>query len=91
VEDEEALETGAVVGETTNLLEDVVDELLADGIVTTGVFMSAMQSKHRFTVVGGVLLAGDHSLRVEEAAVGAGADLVNHVRLEVDLGLAKTR
>jgi hypothetical protein len=38
VEDKEALETGTVVGETTDLLENGVDELLADGVVTTGVW-----------------------------------------------------
>lgn len=37
VEHKEALETGTVVGETTDLLEHAVDELLADGVVTTSV------------------------------------------------------
>jgi len=49
-----------------------VDDLLADGVVATG------------EVVGGVLLAGDELLRVEELPVGAGADLVDHGGLEVD-------
>lgn len=39
------------------------------------------------TVVGGVLLAGDHGLGVEERAVGTSADLVNDIRLQVDLAL----
>ena len=71
VEDEEALETGAVVGDVADLVEDLVNELLADGVVTTGV------------VVRGILLASDHLLRVEEGAVGAGADLVDDVGLEI--------
>ena len=71
VEDEEALETIAVVGDVAHLVEDLVDELLANGVVTTGV------------VVGGILLAGDHLLRVEEGAVGAGADLIDDVGLEI--------
>ena len=37
VEDEETLQTGAVVGNAADLVEDLVDELLSDGVVTTGV------------------------------------------------------
>ena len=40
-------------------------------------------------VVGGVLLAGDELLRVEELAVGAGADLVDDGGLEVDKDAAR--
>merc|ERR1712179_487936 len=58
VEDEESLETGALVSELPDAVEDEVDDLLADGVVTTGV------------VVGGVLLACDQLLRVEQLTVG---------------------
>jgi len=44
VEDEEALQTGALVSQLADAVEDKVDDLLADGVVTTGI------------VVGGVLL-----------------------------------
>jgi hypothetical protein len=71
VEDEEALQAGAVVGHASNFVEDLVDKLLAHGVMATRV------------VVGGVLLAADHLLRVEEGAVGASADLVNDVGLEI--------
>lgn len=64
VEDEEALQTGALVGQLTDPVEDEVDDLLADGVVAAGV------------VVGGVLLASDELLGVEELTVGASADLV---------------
>ena len=37
VEDKEALETRAVVRQTADLVHDGVDELLADGVVTTRV------------------------------------------------------
>mmetsp|Transcript_985 Transcript_985/g.4183 ORF Transcript_985/g.4183 Transcript_985/m.4183 type:complete len:495 (-) Transcript_985:76-1560(-) len=72
VEDHEALETGAVVRELADAVEAEVDDLLADGVVTTG------------EVVRGVLLAGDELLGVEELAVGAGADLVDHGGLEIE-------
>ena len=72
VEEEEALEAGAVVRELADAVEHQVDDLLADGVVAAGV------------VVGGVLLARDQLLRVVELAVGARADLVDDRRLEVD-------
>jgi len=72
VEDEEALEAAAVVGEPADPVDDVVNHLLANGVVTAGV------------VVGGILLAGDELLGVEELLVGAPANLVNDTGLEVD-------
>jgi hypothetical protein len=71
VEDQEALETNAVVGDASNLVQDLVDQLLANGIVATGV------------VIGSILLAGNHLLRVEEAAIRAGAHLVDDIGLEI--------
>ena len=71
VEDEEALQARAVVRNTPNLVEHLVDELFADGVVAASV------------VVRGILLAGDHLLGMEEAAVGAGADLVDDIGLEI--------
>ncbi|KAG5463241.1 MAG: hypothetical protein BJ554DRAFT_782, partial [Olpidium bornovanus] len=72
VEHEESLEAGAVVCELPDAVEDQVDDLLADGVVAAGV------------VVCRVFLARDQLLRVEELAVGAGADLVDDGGLEVD-------
>ena len=77
VEDEETLQTGAVVSDTADLIQDLVDELLSDCVVTTGV------------VVGRILLAGDHVLGVEERTIGTGADLVDDVRLEVAVDCAR--
>ena len=61
MEDQEALETGALVGELADAVEHEVDDLLADRVVSARV------------VVGSVLLAGDQLLRVEELAVRARA------------------
>ena len=72
VEDEEALETSALIGELTDSVEAEVDDLLTDGVVTTG------------EVVGGVLLAGDELLWVEELSVGASADLIDDGWLEIE-------
>ena len=72
VEDEETLETGARVNELPDPVENHVDDLLPDGVVAASV------------VVGGVLLAGDQLLGVEELPVGAEPHLVHHGRLKVD-------
>jgi hypothetical protein len=37
VEDEETLETGAVIGNTANLVQDLVDQFLANSVVATGI------------------------------------------------------
>lgn len=71
VEDKEALEAGAAVGNPADLVEDTIDKLLTDGVVTTSV------------VVGSILLAANHVLGVEQASVGAGSDLVDHIGLEI--------
>jgi hypothetical protein len=71
VEDEETLQTRAVVGNTADLVEDLVNELLSDGVVATGV------------VVRGILLSGDHVLGVEEGSVRTSADLVDNVGLQI--------
>ncbi len=70
--DHEALETIAVVGKLADAVENEVNDLLADCVVTTG------------EVVGGVLFAGDELLGVEQLAVGAGADLIDNGGLQVD-------
>lgn len=71
VEDQESLETSAVVGDPADLVENLVDHLLSNGVVTTSI------------VVRGILLARDHVLGVEKATVGAGADLIDHIGLEI--------
>lgn len=71
VEDEEALKTNTVIGNTADLVENSLDELLAHGVVTTGI------------VVRSILLASDHHLRVEKVAVSTSADLVDDIGLEI--------
>jgi len=71
VEHHESLETRALVGLLAQAVEHKVDDLLTDRVVTAGV------------VVCRILLSGDELLRVEQLAVGTGADLVDDRRLEV--------
>ena len=53
-------------------VDDIVNHLLADGVMTACV------------VVGSVLFAREKILGVEELSVGAGADLVEHGRFQVN-------
>lgn len=61
-----------LTGDATNAVNDIVDHLLANGVVTTGV------------VVGGILLTTDQQLGVEEVAVFTSSDLVNGRGVEID-------
>jgi len=72
VEDEESLETSALISQLPDAVEHQIDDLLSDGVVTTGV------------VVSGVLFACYQLLRVEQLTVSSGADLIDDGRLQVD-------
>jgi len=72
VEDKESLETSALIGELSDSVEAEINNLLTDGVVTTG------------EVVGGILLTRDELLGVEELSVGAGTDLIDDGRLEIE-------
>ena len=72
IEAHESLETSAVIREFAKSVENKVDNLLANGVVTTGV------------VVGSIFLTGDDLLWVEQLAVRASADLVGHGWLQIN-------
>lgn len=71
VEHQEALKARAVVRDAANFVQDLIDELLAHGIVASSI------------IVRGILFASDHVLRVEELAVRASTDLVDNIGLEI--------
>ena len=64
MEDQEPLESGAVISQLPDSLKDQVHNLLADGVVAPGV------------VVGGVLLASDQLLGVKQLTIGSSSNLV---------------
>merc|ERR1711970_52764 len=72
VEDKETLETGTLISQFSNSVEDEVDDFLTNGVVTTGV------------VVSGIFFAGDQLFGVEKLSVGSGADLVNDGGFQID-------
>jgi len=72
VVDQETLKTGAVIGQLTDPVQAQVNDLLTDGVVTTG------------EVVGGIFLTGDQLFRVEQLTVGSGTDLIDDGGLQID-------
>ena len=72
VKDKESLESGTVVGNFADAIEDLIDNLLSNGVVTSGV------------VVGCVLLSTDDLLRVVQLTVSTGADFIAHRGLQID-------
>ena len=72
VEDEETLETSALIGELSDSVEAEINNLLTNGVVTSG------------EVVGGVLLTGDELLGMEELSVGASSNLIDDGGLEIE-------
>jgi len=71
VEDEETLETSALIGELSDSVEAEIDDLLTDGVVSSG------------EVVGGIFFSGDELLGVEKLSVGSGSDLIDNGWLEI--------
>mmetsp|Transcript_35141 Transcript_35141/g.25614 ORF Transcript_35141/g.25614 Transcript_35141/m.25614 type:complete len:447 (+) Transcript_35141:68-1408(+) len=72
VEDEETLETSALISELSNSVEAEIDDLLTDGVVTSG------------EVVSGIFLTGDELLGVEELSVGTSSDLIDNSGLKIE-------
>jgi len=72
VEDDEALESSALISELSDSVEAEIDDFLADGVVSSG------------EVVGGIFLSGDELLRVEELSVGSSSDLIDNGGLEIE-------
>jgi hypothetical protein len=71
VKDQETLETGAIVCNVADFVENLVNELFANCVMTTSI------------VVGSILLPSDHLFWVEKTAVGSSADFIDHVWLKV--------
>jgi len=72
VEDEETLESSALVSELSDSVEAEIDDLLTDGVVTSG------------EVVSGIFLSGDKLLGMEKLSVGSGSDLIDNGGLKIE-------
>jgi hypothetical protein len=71
VEDQETLKTRAVVSNSANLVENLIDQFLSNGIMTTSI------------VVGSILLSGNHLFRMEKSAVSSGTNFINDIGFEI--------
>lgn len=77
VEDKETLEAVAVLCEFPDLVQDGIDVLLANGVVTASV------------VVGSILLTGDHLIGMEELRVFAHFDVIDYRGFQVEVDAAR--
>ena len=72
VEDEETLETSALIGKLSDSVEAEINDFLTNGVMSSG------------EVVGSVFFTGDELLWVEELSVGSGSDLIDNGWLEIE-------
>jgi hypothetical protein len=72
VEDEETLETSALVSKLSDSVEAEVNDFLTNGVVTTG------------EVVGSILLTRVELLWVEELTVGTSTDFINNGWFQIE-------
>jgi hypothetical protein len=72
VEDEETLETSALIGELSDSVKAEIDDFLTNGVMSSG------------EVVGGIFFTGDELLWMEELSVSSGSNLINDGWLEIE-------
>merc|ERR1719376_1932385 len=72
VEDEETLQTGALISQFADSVQNKIDNFLSDGVVASRV------------VVGSIFFSSDQLLRVKQLTVSSGSYLVNNSWLKVD-------
>ena len=71
VEDEETLETSALIRELSDSIEAEIDDFFTNGVMSSG------------EVVGGIFFTGDELLWMEELSVGSGSDFIDDGWLEI--------
>lgn len=72
MEDKETLKTSAVISESADAVQDNINKLLANGVMTTSV------------VVSSIFLSSDQLLRVEKLTVGTGTDFIDDSGFKID-------
>jgi len=72
VEDEETLETSALIGKLSDSVEAEINDFLTNGVMSSG------------EVVGSIFFTGDELLWVEQLSVGSGSDLIDNGWLEIE-------
>jgi hypothetical protein len=72
VEDEETLETCALIGKLSDSVKTEIDDFLTNGVMSSG------------EVVGSIFFTGDELLWMEELSVGSGSDFIDNGWLEIE-------
>jgi hypothetical protein len=72
VEDEETLETSALIGKLSDSIEAEIDDFLTNGVMSSG------------EVVGSIFFTGDELLWMEELSVGSSSNLIDNGWLEIE-------
>jgi hypothetical protein len=72
VEHDKSLETRAIISELTDAVKNKVDNLLSDGVVTTGI------------VVGSVLFSRNQLFRVIDLTICSSTNLIDDSWLKID-------
>jgi len=72
VEDEETLESGALIGKLSDSIEAEIDDFFTNGVMSSG------------EVVGSIFFTGDKLLWMEQLSVGSGSDLIDNGWLEIE-------
>jgi len=72
VEDEETLETSALIGELSDSVEAEINDFFTDGVMSSG------------EVVGSIFFTGDELFWMEQLSVGSGSDLIDNGWFEIE-------
>jgi hypothetical protein len=72
VEDEETLETSALISKLSDSVEAEIDDFLTNGVVTSG------------EVVGGIFLTGDELFWMEQLSVGTSSNFIDNGWFEIE-------
>lgn len=72
MEDQESLQASALVSELSNAVQDNVNDLLSDGVMTTSV------------VVGSIFFTSDQLFWMEELTISSGTNFIDDSWLEIN-------
>ena len=72
VEDEETLETSALIGELSNSIEAEIDDFFTNGVMSSG------------EVVSSIFFTGDELFWMEQLSVGSGSDFIDDCWFEIE-------
>jgi len=72
VEDEETLESSALIGELSDSVEAEIDDLLTNGVMSSG------------EVVGSIFFTGDKLFWMEQLSVGSGSNFIDNSWFEIE-------